>query len=203
LSCPTQETLLAFLSGELARGEREAIDRHLSGCPACRSEVDAVEELRRLAARVFGSMPARVQRRARRARTPRAWKQLVEETGLVAGLAVDTGREPIPPGARRSAPRSRSMLYSALGYDVTVRVVGERAGGARLLGQVLPGRDRTRDAVANLEIGLECGGRPVALATTNGMGEFAFGQLAAGDYTAYVELEEGLLVVPGVHLTKE
>ena len=41
------EFLSALLDDELAASEREAVDRHLAGCPACR---DLLEDLRRLAA---------------------------------------------------------------------------------------------------------------------------------------------------------
>src|SRR3972149_6545644 len=44
----------ALLDGDLAAPEREAVDRHLAGCPSCR---DLLEDLRRLAAAAAADPP--------------------------------------------------------------------------------------------------------------------------------------------------
>ena len=43
--CPTEETLLAFLHGALARGPLAALDQHLDGCRACRDLVAALVDV--------------------------------------------------------------------------------------------------------------------------------------------------------------
>ncbi len=43
-SCPTQQTLSAFLRGELAAEQEEALTRHLETCPACEALAQQLEQ---------------------------------------------------------------------------------------------------------------------------------------------------------------
>ncbi len=69
------ELLSALLDGELTAPEREAVDRHLAGCPACR---DLLEDLRHLAAassadpvpQVPADLESRIRGRIDKARRP-------------------------------------------------------------------------------------------------------------------------------------
>src|SRR5262245_61838600 len=40
--CPTEETLVAFLAGNLPAEERSSLERHVAGCPSCLEVVGAL-----------------------------------------------------------------------------------------------------------------------------------------------------------------
>ncbi len=54
--CPDGAVLLAFVEGRTELGETERIERHLVGCPACRSEAAALGGLTRALAGAAGSV---------------------------------------------------------------------------------------------------------------------------------------------------
>jgi hypothetical protein len=204
MACPSFESLVSYVAGDIDPAARERVGRHLaSGCERCRGEVDAIADLRRLAAQTPPAVPRDVRRRALGALGGDAWRRLVDQVGRAAELVVDTRREPAAAGARRAAPAARQLLFTGFGYDVTVRVVSVRSGALRLAGHVLPGPGRPPESAAGLEVALERGGRPLALGRTNDLGEFAFEGLEAGAYTIYVDLSEGFLVLPDVDASAE
>jgi hypothetical protein len=200
MRCPSNELLAAAARRRLGADAAARIDRHAASCAACRAELATLADLARLGEAALPAAPDGLRERAVRAIGGAGWRRLVAETGTIAERAVDTALGPAPVGARRAAPAARHMLFRALGYDVSVRVAAPRAGHARLSGQVLPGPSRPLDAVAGVEVGLEREGRPVALVVANALGEFVVDLLADGAYTAYVELADGLLVLPDIRI---
>ena len=48
MRCPDDESLIAYLDGELASKERGAVARHLESCESCRRRVEQFEELKRI-----------------------------------------------------------------------------------------------------------------------------------------------------------
>ena len=200
MTCPPNETLVAFAASDLEPAERERVEAHLgAGCEACARELAAIGELRRLASPelLADAPPWLVERAARIPREERSGA-LASLLGRVADLVFDTFRDPLPKGARRAAVGSRQVLYRALDYNVDIRVTPLGAGRVRVAGQVLPGPSRPIEAVANLEIALAKGGKVTALCSTNELGEFAFDQVEEeGGYTLYIEVAEDLLLVEG------
>lgn len=103
-----QEQLSAWLDGELANGERRAVEAHLADCAACRAVGDDLRQLARIASKLPASPPDRnlwpgIEARLRssqvtpiaaprsRWRAPATWAGLVA-AGLLVGVAI--GRWP-------------------------------------------------------------------------------------------------------------
>ncbi len=84
------DLLSTLLDGELAATERESVDRHLAGCPACR---DLLEDLRRLAAAssadpvppVPADLASRIRGRIDNARRPADAGTIGPSTGYGSG----------------------------------------------------------------------------------------------------------------------
>jgi hypothetical protein len=196
MPCPPHEELIAYAAGDLAPTERDRLAGHLDGgCAACAREIEAVAELRRIAADALVDPPAAVLARARRIPEASRARSLGALAGKVAALVFDTVRDPLPLGARASAVHARQMLFRALDYDIDVRVAPAGADRVRVSGQILPGPERPLDAVAGIEIALSAEDAPSAVAETNELGEFDFGPRDEGDYTLAVEAREERLLV--------
>lgn len=197
MSCPPNDTLIAFAANDLDPIERERVQVHLAGrCAACQRELETVAALRRIAgSELLEDPPARVLSRAERIPQDARAGGLRALAGQVAALVFDTLRDPLPQGARSSAAQSRQMLFHALDYDIDVRIAPASEGRVRVSGQILPGPNRPIEAAANLEVALAGRDEHAVTTATNELGEFDFGSLDEDDYTLSVETDDERLLV--------
>jgi Putative zinc-finger len=89
-----RDNLPAFLYGDLPAADREMLDKHLTACPACRGELAALQQVRRLLAavpaptvtvdlvRLYGEAAQRQASRARR------WRRVAVAVGVAAAALV-------------------------------------------------------------------------------------------------------------------
>jgi anti-sigma factor RsiW len=115
--------LSAYLDRELTGAEMLSVRRHLSHCPACRAEHDAVARVRRL----LGALPAVEPRAGSQERflyelatggRPSAWRIARRRPARVAGLSLLPPRKPawaLWAGAACAA-LAGGLLFTGLGH---------------------------------------------------------------------------------------
>lgn len=102
MSCETMiGSIVALLDGELAGAEREALDRHLAGCAACRRELADVRRTRDLVDRSLAALGAGVGRTS------------FEQLWARARDGETDGRARAPAGPRRPGRVARRRILWA------------------------------------------------------------------------------------------
>jgi len=111
--CPSDEWLVAFLTGGLNVAERQQVDRHLQRCDQCVESLMIAHRRLRIASEVPAPIPAGVRQRTEPAPTGRT--------------------APSPPAVRRPAGVSRLLGWLASGRRLPVLVPIAVAAGALLV----------------------------------------------------------------------
>jgi hypothetical protein len=123
VSAHVQDRLSAYLDGELVADEREAVEAHLDGCPACERHL---EELRAVDAAArdltveappgyFDSFPARVRSRlpAARSRRPATWIWAAAAVFALAALTPLVVTRSTAPAPDAAVPRPAEEAKAA------------------------------------------------------------------------------------------
>jgi len=202
MKCPPKETLIDYVAREIDTPTADGIRAHVdSGCHECAAELTRLHSLRKhFSPGALEEPPSWVLKRAQSIPLDANVGLAGGFAGRLARLVFDTFRDPLPAGVRSATLSGRQMLYRVLEFDIDIRVDESGNGRSRISGQVLPGPDRSLDAVAGAEVALSTGRRVVALSTTNEIGEFAFEGLADGDYALSIDVLDEILVVDSIEL---
>ena len=205
MKCPSFERLIDYLDGQLDQVEAEPLAAHMaSGCEQCSGSADWYRRVRTVAATDNSvEPPAWVMKRALRIfETQHSRPRLFERIGRsVAALVFDSLAQPAVAGVRSTETASRQLLYQAADYSIDLQVARSTESRANLIAQVLRENQPRFESVAGLTVELIHAGERVAKTTTNEMGEFTIGDIAAGAYDLRVETNDGTITVPGLPLT--
>jgi hypothetical protein len=150
-------TLHAYLDGELAPVERERVDTHLKGCPACQARLAEERAILERASRLLGmatpperAMPPLTQLRQPplmwRLRRPLAWAAtLILAVGL-GWFARGSASRTIAGLDERSATRAESATAPVTTPAAVASVPGDQE--VQLKDARVPGRDANRERAA-------------------------------------------------------
>lgn len=202
---------------DVARGAQDAaIERHLGTCVGCRDDLFALRQLARAQATAGGALvepPTAVTFEASRLMA-RIRPDLVAPSStlsdrmrdrlreVAASLLHDTGLTPHVAGLRAVADRrTRQLVFASEVADLDLEVSGvdDQFSVAGQLGMdVVPGNLSIRFVPADQDP-LDPDVPGVVKTAISGQGYFNL-WIAAGNWTAAVEIEDAVVLFPGVHL---
>lgn len=118
---------------------------------------------------------------------------------LVAGLTFDSGLQPAF-GVRSAGARERQMIYSTDLADVAVNVLPRPGGNLDVLGQLLPIGDAAPENFA-VQL-LRADGTQAGVTAADELGEFAFEDVAPGEYQAILGDARAEILIPSIRLSR-
>jgi Putative zinc-finger len=177
--------------------EQAALREHLDSCPECRSVVEGLETLVKVAALDAEIViPPSVTARAYalfQVQTPsRDWLQALRK--LAAELVFDDRLDPLPAGLRSGTMALtafvRQLTYRAGDYDVDLRLEPVAAGGSEIAGQIANRHDHKEPLEGSI-VQVIAGGKTVGETETNRFGEFLLEQPVRPNGTLRIALRPG------------
>jgi hypothetical protein len=173
--CPDAQTLGDYQLEVLEPVERTRIAAHAAGCDDCREELQTLRSYLALPTMVSDPPLARVRR-------------------FIATLF--TSAPGLAYGGLRGASDSTTRVFEA--NDVTVSVGRAQTSGS-LLGLVVAA-GQSPEALEGHQVRLLPREGPPLRARLDDLGNFEFGDVAAGQYVLEVDLLDGVLVIEELHV---
>ena len=206
MNCPSFERLVDFLDKRLEEAEAATVATHLStSCAVCAETVGWYERVRVIAASDDSiEPPSWVLKRAVRVfDTQRPRARLTERIGqAIASLVFDSFARPPLAGVRSTETSNRQLLYRAGDYSVDIQIAPAEHANADLIGQVLKEGEPSFESVSGLKLDIARSGRVVFSAVTDEMGEFKVNGIELGVYDLRVQLPEGSITIPDMHINE-
>jgi hypothetical protein len=202
---PESDELLAYAFGDLDEMKTPVIASHVAACAACAAAMERVELVRATVradaalapspmalSRVMALATGRARSRPERASAFASLKQ------IVASLAFD-GRSSMALAGLRGSTTAYLLRYAlgTLDLDLEIEPVGGAdAGSWRITGQV-----SAPEPVGPLPLAFAAAGslQPLRELATDADGMF-FAELPAGFYDVLIQLDDSLVVVPGLEV---